>query len=405
MGGAKRAWEEEQDRGYSSNEGITVCSNCFDEYGIQKFIKEHRSHNHCSYCDESGEEVIACELDSLIEHILESIRFEWGHPADEGLPYETREGGWQVANVYNTWELLDDIGLGNKSEKIYDDICNSIHNEEWCERDPYSLSTDRTLIFGWQQFSSFVCNTARYVFFKAENAEYDQGQHDEMNPVDILDALESIIKTIGLVGKISDSTEIKRVRIVNPSEELSSAKELGSPPSQFATLANRMSPAGISMFYGAFDIDTAIKETYEPTENDKKAICGTFKPTRELTVIDLSENLYIPSLFDEHEQDRRSYIRFLIDFISDFTKPIERSDRAHIDYVPTQIVTEFIRHVFKAEENSHIDGVVYPSSKNKGGKALVIFANSEQCIEQTDPIDGRATLMLINAESYELKGI
>ena len=73
--------------------------------------------------------------------------------------------------------------------------------------------------------------------------------------------------------------------------------------------------------------------------------------------------------------------------------------------MPTQIVTEFIRHVFKTEESSHIDGVVYPSSKNKGGKALVIFANSEQCIEQTDPIDGRATLMLINAESYELKGI
>lgn len=108
-------------------------------------------------------------------------------------------------------------------------------------------------------------------FFKAKNSDYDKDQHDEMNPIDILDSLEYIIKDIELIRKIPCSTEIRRVRIVNPDIELSTAKELGSPPREFATMANRMSPAGISMFYGAFDIETAIKETYVETKKDKKS--------------------------------------------------------------------------------------------------------------------------------------
>jgi hypothetical protein len=99
-----------------------------------------------------------------------------------------------------------------------------------------------------------------------------------------------------------------------------------------------------------------------------KAICGVFKPTRNLRVIDLSKNFDIPSLFDEHKRERRSDIKFLIDFISEFTKPIDRTDRAHVDYVPTQIVTEFIRYIFKTEDNVSVDGVIYPSSKNNGKK-------------------------------------
>jgi hypothetical protein len=405
MGIVQRMWEEELEKGYSSNEGKTVCSNCFEEDGIQQFIEEHASHDYCSYCQTSGKDVIACELDALIGHILKSIRYEWGHPANEGLPYESREGGWQFARVYDTQDLLDYIGLGNGPDKIYEDICGSMHDQEWCKRDPYSLSADRTLMFGWQKFSDFVCNKARYVFFKAENSDFDRDQHDEMNPVDILDALESIIKSNGMVINISDVTEIRRVRIVNPEVNLSTAKELGAPPSLFATMANRMSPAGIPMFYGAFDIDTAIKETYEPDKKDKKAICGVFKPTRNLRVIDLSKNFDIPSLFDEHKRERRSDIKFLIDFISDFTKPIDRTDRAHVDYVPTQIVTEFIRYIFKTEDNVSVDGVIYPSSKNNGKKAIVIFANSEQCVDQSAHFDDDAILKLVNIETRELKGI
>lgn len=159
------------------------------------------------------------------------------------------------------------------------------------------------------------------------------------------------------------------------------------------------------MFYGAYDLDTAIKETYEEVEEDKKAVCGIFKPTRELNFVDLTE-VYIPSLFDEQNQHNRVNAMFLYDFVKDFTKPIERNDRAHVDYVPTQIVTEFFRHIFKAEDNKGIDGVIYPSTKNDGAKALVVFADSDQCVgnEQVLGSESAALLQLVGIENYEVKG-
>jgi hypothetical protein len=405
MGIVKRMWEEEQERGYSSNEGVNVCTNCFEEYGLKQFIEGHQTGSSCSYCKVQGDHVVACELDLLIEHVVASIHLEWGNPSDEGLPYETREGGWQVAPVYDTWDLLDEIGLGNLHGEIYEDICTSIHNQEWCEKNPYSLSMDKTLLFGWQKFSDFVKNKSRYLFLRTKNPDYDEHQHDEMDPVRILDALGEIITSIGLLKPIVVGTEIRRVRIADPEQVLSTAKDLGSPPIEFATMANRMSPAGIPMFYGAFDIDTAILETYAPCESDKKAICGVFEPTRDLLVIDLSATPYVPSLFDENEREKRDYMSFLFDFIDDFTKPIERNDRVHIDYVPTQIVTEYFRYVFESEYSTPIDGVIYPSSKNKGEKAIVLFADSEQCADSNECITEEKLLRLVDIESRALKGV
>jgi hypothetical protein len=226
-----------------------------------------------------------------------------------------------------------------------------------------------------------------------------------MDPVEILDALGSIIEKYDLVENVSKSTNIVRVRIVAPSEQLTTAKELGTPPRESATLPNRMSPAGIPMFYGAFDLETAIKETYREDDVEKKAVSGTFSPTRELRVIDLSENFSVPSLFDEHGREKRSDMQFLTDFVSDFSKPIERSDRQHIDYVPTQIVTEYFRHVFKAIDKTNVDGIIYPSSKNQLKKAIVIFADSRQCVEVADTYDGSSILALKSVENHELPRI
>lgn len=391
MGIAKRAWEEAQERGFSVDEELCVCTDCFEDYGIRNFIEENDTGENCDFCESRGD--FSCRLEDALAHIMMCIQTEWGHPANEGLPYETREGGWQ-GEVYDSWDMLDSIGLEINNDSLQECIYSSLLIDEWCRRDPYSLSKDRTLYYGWMSFSDFVKSKARYVFYKANNANYDRYQHDEMNPVDILDALQNILNEIGLLKTITTDTNIYRVRITRATEVLKSAKELGSPPGEFATMANRMSPAGIPMFYGAFDVETAIRETYESDEDVKKATCGVFQPLQPLTVIDLSENIYIPSLFDEHNLHIRDDMIFLVDFLKDFTRPIERSNRVHVDYVPTQVVTEFIRHIFKSESEKSIDGVVYPSSRGEDGKAIVVFAESEQCIEDVEPVQEGALLVL-----------
>lgn len=163
---------------------------------------------------------------------------------------------------------------------------------------------------------------------------------------------------------------------------IGNSRELGAPPVQYATLPNRMSPAGISMFYGAFDKKTAIAETYEKSEKDKVAVCGRFQPTRDLLLIDLSRQ-EIPSIFDEEKRYLRSKLSFLFDFINDFTKSIDRKASPHVDYVPTQIVTEYLRDQFAAADGISVDGIIYPSSKSVGKNAVVIFANSDQCCNES----------------------
>ncbi len=45
----------------------------------------------------------------------------------------------------------------------------------------------------------------------------------------------------------------------------------------------------------------------------------------------------------------------------------------HIEYVPTQVVTEFLRTT-KLPEVVKLDGILYRSSRRDGGISLVLFA-------------------------------
>jgi hypothetical protein len=341
-------------------------------------------------------------MNDVIEHVVNSLSLEWGDAANEGLAYETREGGWQ-GRVYDTWELLYNFGP-ECSEEVFGTIVGSIHNVAWCKRDPYSLPIDRILVYGWQDFSKFITHTARFVFYKAVNTSYAADQHDEMDPVDILETLGSVAKKLDLIGTVSAGQPIFRVRIVDPETRLIRSHELGPPPAAHANMPNRMSPVGIPMFYGAFDQDTAIRETYNPVDGTlKKAATGEFSPIRDLRIVDLSRSFFVPSLFDPELQTLRPYFSFMRDFVEDFTKPIERSDRAHADYVPTQVVTEYFRHVYRTDDDHQIDGIIYPSSKT-GSKAIVIFADATGCIDAGGIPNDRTLLRLDRAFDVDLSG-
>ncbi|WP_157221188.1 RES domain-containing protein [Flavisphingomonas formosensis] len=74
-------------------------------------------------------------------------------------------------------------------------------------------------------------------------------------------------------------------------------------------------------------------------------------------------------------------MRFLWDFARDIAKPIKRNGREHIEYVPTQIVTEYLRRVFRDAGGQPIDGLIYRSSRHDGAKAFVLFCENDQCAE------------------------
>ncbi len=386
-------------RGYSSVDNTWVCERCIRDEGLKKFVRSNRRSGSCSYCKRA---VRVCTMNAVIEHVTWSIRLEWGDPDNEGVGYNSDEGGY-LEDTYTIWDVLDYAEL-DCPESILETIAFAIHDTGWCHKDPYSLTLDQTLEYGWKGFCDFIIHTARFVFYRADNPCFDKDQHDEMNPVDILESIGRIVENLGRVSAIPAGQTFYRVRIVDKADSLAGASQLGSPPVEFATMPNRMSPVGISMFYAAFDEHTAISETYGPeADESKKAVCGEFVSVRGIRVVDLTGFNSIPSLFDPKQQRQRPYFRFMRDFVRDFTKPIERNDRAHADYVPTQVVTEYFRHIHRTGDGARIDGIIYPSSKT-GQRAIVIFADSEACIDADVGLSEKALLRLQSVSDIELEG-
>lgn len=191
---------------------------------------------------------------------------------------------------------------------------------------------------------------------------------------------DAILRSGQRVLKRSADLRIIRARVHGPSEILETARTLGSPPSSCAK-HNRMSGEGISMFYGAEDADTAIAEIR--SNSNQVATVGSWTPTRELVYLDLLATRPIPSIFDADERSYLTELRFLVGFADDLARPIDVEYRG-LEYIPTQIVTEYIRDYLKTEDDHHIDAIRYRSATEEGGVCWVVFAGPDDCGDEGD---------------------
>ena len=128
------------------------------------------------------------------------------------------------------------------------------------------------------------------------------------------------------------------------------------------------------MFYGSDDAKTAVLEI---DDDPKRGIAvGTFRTSREMKLLDLTK---LPRRlgFFERQPDSSELNRYTVAFLHSFVKSVsakvESGSREHIDYVPTQVVTEWFRTVFRYG-GAALDGIIYPSTQNPGGHSLVFFA-------------------------------
>ena len=163
-----------------------------------------------------------------------------------------------------------------------------------------------------------------------------------------------------------------RCRSKDGTAEAYAPRQMGPPPAHCATQSNRMSPAGVPMFYGALEEATALAET--ASSRDRFAV-ATFETRRDLILLDLRKVPAMPSIFAAPSSERRAWAKFMRDFLEDFRKPIARNGGEHVEYVPTQVVTEYFRTVAKCDGRS-IDGILYASARREGATAVVLFADT-----------------------------
>lgn len=375
----------------SSQSGRTmeryVCSDCFGDYAIKAFIEDNAVETRCTYCGRTSDSPISAHFSEVFKFILEGIEPEWEDPA-ESMAYESREGGYQGASVYDWYDLITEEieELFEINAGVLNDILSEMAGEHaWCHKDPYGLLEEEALSISWRNFSRQVKYQTRYIFSQLP---------DIADPMDIdLIPVPRMLNTLSqelsrledeadVVLTVEQDTEIMRARIHDMWKRYLNGRQLGTVPAKEARFSNRMSPSGIPMFYGAFDSDTALLEVIDHkrfTPPWKVATIATFKTTEVLKLLDLSNLPQVPSLFDQRMNYLRSTIIFLHEFAYELSKPINKDGTEHIEYVPTQVFTEYIRHLFRDRYGDSLNGIKYVSAKANQKSCCVLFVNNEQC--------------------------
>lgn len=358
-----------------------VCAQCFDDYAIKEFIRAHAVEKHCSFCRRRNlRKAIAAPGEEVLEFFLRGIHSEYDGVGKHSLPYDSEEGRY-IVPVYTIWELVHDQYTDiSSNEHVLNWIVDSFNDgRQWCDRNPLILSPEEGLISGWRDFCEAVKHRTRYLFFEpppqqAPGALPEPGEEPHyVHPARLLEEIGESVKSAGLIREIPAGTAILRARPHDRAAQYSTPADLG-PPSEDRAKAGRMNAAGIVVFYGALEKITALAET---AHRAPCASIGTFELTRPARVLDLRNLPSVPSIFDESKMEQRLPLRFLHSFRDDISEPIKPDDRVHIEYAPTQVVSEFIKSRFTDQNGNRVDGVLYPSSRRREGCNAVFFANRD----------------------------
>ncbi len=374
MGLAKSRWIELEALGMKEPKDTHVCSKHISDYAIQEYISTNSIGGTCSYCKRYRDVV---RLEHLMGFMMKGI-IEFYTDAANFMGYDSSEGGY-LGDTYSGWELINEvIGIEIDNDQLNEDISLCIDDRPWSSPHDY-YDTEKDLLFShWTFFKKIVKKKSRYLF--SSISEFKTSDYRKRDAYSILEEIGDKVYSINLINKISSNTDLFRCRQHKIIGEVREAKDMAAPPDQYAIYSNRMSPAGVSMFYCAFDISTSVKETIDITSDKGLMSTAVFRNKEELTILDFTQLPPLPSIFDRKGVKHYYSIGFLIDFVVDLASDIKRDGREHIDYVPTQIVTEFFRYIYSKNKHIQIDGIVYPSSKNKGQKACVLFMDSEESL-------------------------
>jgi len=130
-----------------------VCDQCLDDPHLQALIKDNALDHRCSFCGRlNGDEPIAAAFELVAQRVIEGISELYGQADDEGVPYESREGGYQLP-VYESFEILDEIGLYVDNQELRRCLEDALPDQIWSERNPFSLRREQTLEI-WDEFRS-----------------------------------------------------------------------------------------------------------------------------------------------------------------------------------------------------------------------------------------------------------
>ncbi|TMP28562.1 hypothetical protein CWB99_11660 [Pseudoalteromonas rubra] len=233
----------------------------------------------------------------------------------------------------------------------------------------------------WERLSDSIRSRNR--FFNSEAIEILNSLFDDIENIRYGDD-EKIITTAGEGCEID---EIIRARFFTSLEDVPKAmlnpeKELGPPPAHIAG-EGRLNPAGLPVFYGALDIETAYAEIRAPVGS--YVVSTKFKVKKELKLLDLSRLRPIledGDLFDSLSPKIQNQLSNLMFIGAKLAFPV-LPRHEHNGYLTTQVIADFLSSLRVPK----LDGIIYSSSQTFGGKNIVIFQKSSSIASNYTSLD------------------
>lgn len=389
MGGAKQAMIEAWERGHSTLEGV-VCLSCLLDEDLLLLASSSIKRGTCAFCKATNRKVASAEL--IQKRIFSSLYEEYANVDNEGLPYCSEEGGYLFGDPTPIETVVRDVVGGSVSDEFLEELCSSCADEYWCKKDWVLLHPYERFVAGWEHFKETVKGDNR--FAALEEPESDPGHPDSTSPRKTIELIGKGIRELKLFTTIKKGELIYRVRPHANNVSYNTQADLASPPPKKGG-PNRLSGAGISMFYGAADENTAIRETCDGSL--KNVSIGLFKVTAPFTVIDFTVFPKIPGYFSGASREDRAFIRFMTDFITELSSPIERDGSEHTEYAPTQLVADYL---IRAANRPRRDALGIKFKSSKTGKAN--YALNLPRDKFTDPPDPSCPLKLQSAHTRSL---
>lgn len=364
MGRAKAEMMEAEDRGWWPLD-THVCADCVEDEYLKSLIEDNCVADTCDYCGRESDEPIAAPTEVIQEAIVSAVYYYFNDPTNAGVPWDE---GASAIDPTDTADVLMSVGL-----ECHDDLFEAIEGAftnwgwvpaaggHWSSSHPHEeLSTS------WAIFVHAVKHETRYFFTSLKSEE-----PGEYPPVWMLNKIEELMEKLSLVSRLPVGMQLYRVRERRNNDSWeTNFREMGPPPREKVG-AGRMNPAGIPYFYLAQELETAFAEVLSGPPC--KATYAEFKVGQELTVIDLCQIPPLPSIFDGEHRDVREGLLFIDHFVETISKPVKKDGNEHVDYVPSQVVSEFFAKVFRSVLGGEIHGMVYPSAVQPGGRNVVLF--------------------------------
>jgi len=195
----------------------------------------------------------------------------------------------------------------------------------------------------------------------------------------------------------ADEPLFYRARIVADEEAFRAIAEdpagLMGPPPRPLRRAGRMNAAGIAVFYGATEKDTAVAEL-RPAVGSLISLAA-FRVHRPIYVLDLTRFTRAGrqlDIFAKNQMVRATQWAFMQSFASEISQPILPGDE-HLEYVPAQVVAEYLTNQSMRWRGTEVtpDAIIFRSAQREGGKNIAVMGDAAIiCLQAPPEAEGKA---------------